>query len=145
MEWALIFLRYTGGVIKLHPHIEQLLRDNQVDDVEHFVNNLIFLYFNGGLFRPGEVAGRLKLDTVFRKQAAEVVGVYDEITHDFEGVEVVGATNAQSLFFPNQKLYELLMKHTEIIVLNSPRNQKGGIRKMDSDTHFYRDDDTLKN
>lgn len=132
-------------MIRIHPHIEQLLKDNQVEDVEHFVNNLIFLYFSGGILRPGEIAGRLKIDTIFRKQAAEVVDVYDEITHDFEGIEVVGATNAQSLFVPNQRLYELLMKHAEIIVLNSPREQKGGIRKMDSDVHFYRDDDALKN
>lgn len=132
-------------MIRLHPHIEQLLRENQVDDVEHFVNNLIFLYYNGGLLRPGEIAARIKADPVFRKQAAEVVDVYDEMVHDFQGIEVVGATNSQSLFIPNQRLYELLLKHCEIIVLTSPREQKGGIRKMDSDVHFYRDDGTLEN
>lgn len=131
-------------MIHLHPHIEDLITKEGIEDRERFINDLIFLYFNKGLLRTSDIAARIKAEPIFRKEAAEMVEVYDEITHDFQGVEVAGASNAQSLFILNEKLYELLLKHSEIIVLKSPR-EKNGIRRTESDTHFYRDDSPLKN
>jgi len=122
-------------VIKIHPEIIELLKKEGVLDVDRFVNDLVFLHLQGGLVRANDIAGRIRLPHAYRKQAASIIDVYDEVTHDYQGVEVTGKAWAQSIFVPSQELYNLLVDNTEVIVLKSPR--KNGISIKETGEHFY--------
>jgi len=122
-------------VVDIHPQIIDLLKKEGVQDVNRFVNDLIFLHLQGSLIRANDIAGRVRVPQVYRKEGAEITDVYDEVTHDYQGVEVVGKSWNQSIFIPHQDLYNLLIDHTEVIILKSPR--KSGISIKETGEHYY--------
>lgn len=109
--------------IKLRPELLRLIRDLSVINdsrsaLERLANDLLFLYVQGDLIRPAQIAARIKLPMIYRKESQ----TFDAQTHAFAGV-VVG----ESLWVPNEELRDMLEENTEVVVLNTPR--KTGIRR----------------
>lgn len=109
--------------IKLNPALLSLLKNQSVisdsrPNLERLANDLLFLYVQGDLIRPLQIAGRVQLPTVIRKESE----TFDASTHVFAGV-VVG----ESLWVPSEELRDMLEENTEVVVLRSPR--KTGIRR----------------
>jgi len=123
-------------MINLNPAVLALLKKKGKEaDAEKLANDLLAIYLTEGIIRGSQVAGRVQTDKVYRKVAAEVVDVYDQITHEFEGIEVIGKVPSQSIFIPSEKLHDLMVDNTEVIVLKSPR--RSGIREKETDLKFY--------
>jgi hypothetical protein len=122
--------------IELSPAVEALLKQKGKEaDAQRVVNDLIAIYLNEGIIRGSQIAGRVVADKAFRKTAASISDVYDEVTHDYEGIEVTGRTPFQSIFIPSEKLHDLLVDNVDVIVLKSPR--RTGIREIETNLQFY--------
>lgn len=109
--------------IKLRPELLKLIKDLSVindsrQSIERLANDLLFLYLHGDLIRPAQIAARIRLPTIYRKESE----TFDAQTHAFAGV-VVG----ESLWVPSEELRDMLEENTEVVVLNTPR--KTGIRR----------------
>lgn len=100
-------------------------------EIEQLINDVMAVYLNNGFIRANQVVGHYRLDKICRKDAPEVADVFDEITHDYVGVQVTGNSVSRSIWVPSQPLHEALSENTDVIVLRSPR--KEGISVEDAD------------
>lgn len=114
--------------IKLHKEVAELLKSRNIESVEQFINDITFVYLMGGFIREGEVAQRFLIDKIYRRVDSSVCSVFDEITHEFQGVSVVGKEETETLWIESKALHDALEENTEIIVMKSPR-KKGISRK----------------
>lgn len=115
--------------MELHPSVLDALRE-KTDDIEKFVNDLLFVYLNDGFLRKSDVVGMFVTKKIFRKNVMVGAGVYDEITKEFKGVSVEGNVDGQALFIPDDRLHEALLENMVLLVMKSPREQ--GIRLEDT-------------
>ena len=124
--------------MKLEPTVEALLKkDGATDeDIEKLANVLLFLHVKDKITWHSDIAGRVIIDKVIQRNAAEGIEVYDEMTHSFKGIVATGKLPSESLFIPNEKLYELLKKHRVLWVMKSPR--KRGISEQDVSEVFIK-------
>lgn len=128
--------------IKIKGHLIPVLDELSDEDLTKFVDKILTLYLKGILVHVENIAGRYKLDKVYRKNSAEIADVFDETSHDFKGVVVIGRKESESIFIPSIKLHDALRTHDEILVINSPR--KKGISTKETEEHYYKvDKDTL--
>jgi hypothetical protein len=111
--------------MELHPDVLKALQE-KTDDVEKFVNDLLFVFLNDGLIRKSDVAGMVVTHRIYRKSVMVGSAIYEEITKEFKGVSVEGRVDGHSLFIPDERLHDLLEKNLVLLVMKSPREQ--GIR-----------------
>lgn len=107
--------------IKLHPEVVELLTKIAPDAVEKLVNDICFAYAKGGLLRTADVVRRFQIDDVYRN-------VSDIVTHDFEGIAVVGKQESATLWISNPDLHDAIEENTEILVMK--RKRQRGIRRI---------------
>lgn len=121
--------------VKLHPVVVDLLQKNGHEELDRLVNDLLLVFLSDGFIRKSEIAGRISAPEVYREISSEVMDVFDEITHDYEGVAITGKAEGGSIWINSPEFMELVEQNTEIVVLKSPR--KNGIRNKEIETQIY--------
>jgi hypothetical protein len=114
--------------IKLHPEILKLLEGTA--DVEQLVNDIVYIYCRNGFIRTSGVAGKVNIDRIYRKSAEHIASMFDAVTQEFKGLAVIGESDSETLWVPDEHLHDLLEENTEILVMKSPR--KKGISTLKS-------------
>ena len=108
--------------VTLHPEIEKLIGPRE--DVEQFVNNVLFVYLSGGFIRKSDVAGAVVVNNIYRRSSVVGTAAFDTVAHEFKGIVLGNESQSQSLFISSGKLVDLLEENQVVMVLKSPR-QKG--------------------
>ena len=111
--------------IKVHPEVLKLLGES---DIEKVMNDIAMVYATGGFVRTADVVQKFTLEKIFRKRCDLLAPKFDEISHEFTGVALMGRADSQSIWIPSAKFCEALEEHTDVIVLKSPRGKGSSVK-----------------
>lgn len=119
--------------ISLRKEVYDLLK-RESEDVERLVNEIAEKYSRGELIQEDRVAAKFYLERVYRKNSAMIAEIFDEMTHEYKGVAVVGRKSSESLWISSPFLHDTLEENDVIVVIKSPR--KTGISVEDDGERY---------
>lgn len=108
--------------VAIHPEVSKLLGPKE--DLEQYINDILFIYLSGGFIRKSEVAGAVVVNKIYRKASVADSAKFETVAHEFSGVVVANEIQSQSVYISSDKLMDLLEENQVVMVLKSPR-QKG--------------------